>query len=273
MEILLFLSILLYLSSTGAYLAYLFTQKKPFHRWGLILIAAGFACHTALILLGFAGTGRFPVGNLRETLSLAAWTVAGVFLVVHHRFNLRVLGTFAAPLAAVLMGIASPLPREPAQVAIIFNNFWIIFHVVVIFIGNAAFALACGVGVLYLLQENAIKTKSPGFFFRRLPSLDLLDTTGYACIVVGFTALTVGLISGFVYAKIVWGRFWGWDPKEVWAFIMWLFYAALLHERLTVGWRGRKAAIMSIIGFGVLLFTFLGVNFLMEGHHRPFTRW
>jgi cytochrome c-type biogenesis protein CcsB len=156
---------------------------------------------------------------------------------------------------------------------IVFNNFWIIFHVVVIFIGNAAFALACGTGILYLMQENAIKGKNPGFFFRRLPSLNILDTVGYAAIVVGFTMFTLGLITGFLYAKTVWGRFWSWDPKEVWSGVMWLFYAALLHERLSSGWRGRKAAIMSIVGFGVLLFTFLGVNFLLTGHHGAFTRW
>jgi cytochrome c-type biogenesis protein CcsB len=101
--------------------------------------------------------------------------------------------------------------------------------------------------------------------------LDLLDTTAYACIVVGFSMITIGLITGVVYAKAVWGRFWSWDPKEVWSAITWLFYAALLHERLTVGWRGRRSAIMAIIGFGVLLFTFLGVNFLLQGHHGTFT--
>jgi cytochrome c-type biogenesis protein CcsB len=145
-------------------------------------------------------------------------------------------------------------------------------HVTLIFFGEAAFALACGVGILYLLQENSIKTKKRRFFFKRLPSLDLLDSTGYACIVVGFTLLTVGLITGLIYAKSVWGRFWSWDPKEVWSGISWLFYAALLHERLTVGWRGRRSAIMAIIGFGVLVFTFLGVNLFMEGHHKEFTR-
>jgi cytochrome c-type biogenesis protein CcsB len=103
--------------------------------------------------------------------------------------------------------------------------------------------------------------------------LELLDATGYACIVVGFTLLTVGLITGFVYAKSVWGRFWSWDPKEVWSGITWLFYAALLHERLTVGWRGRRSAIMAIIGFAVILFTFLGVNLLLEGHHGEFTKY
>jgi ABC-type transport system involved in cytochrome c biogenesis permease subunit len=85
--------------------------------------------------------------------------------------------------------------------------------------------------------------------------------------------LTLGLVSGFVYAKSVWGNFWSWDPKEVWAGITWLLYAALLHQRLTVGWRGRRAAIMAIIGFAAVLFTFLGVNFLLEGHHGKFTRW
>jgi cytochrome c-type biogenesis protein CcsB len=143
---------------------------------------------------------------------------------------------------------------------------------VVIFIGEASFALACGLGVLYLIQENSIKTKKHRFFFKRLPSLDLLDSAGYVCIVVGFTMLTLGLITGFVYAKSIWGRFWSWDPKEVWSGITWLFYAALLHERLIVGWRGRKSAIMAIIGFGVLLFTFLGVNLFLEGHHKDFTK-
>jgi cytochrome c-type biogenesis protein CcsB len=128
-------------------------------------------------------------------------------------------------------------------------------------------------GVLYLLQEHEIKAKKHRFFFKRLPSLELLDNTGYMCIVIGFTMLTLGLVTGFVYAKEVWGHFWRWDPKEVWSGITWLFYAALLHERLAVGWRGRRSAIMAIIGFAVLLFTFLGVNLLLKGHHVEFTRF
>ena len=134
---------------------------------------------------------------------------------------------------------------------------WIVFPLIGTIIGG------------YML--HAIKTKNPGFFFKRLPSLELLDSTGYACIIAGFTMVTFGLITGFVYAKSVWGRFWSWDPKEVWSGITWLFYAALLHERLTVGWRGRRAAIMAIIGFAVVLFTFFGVNFLLKGHHEVFT--
>ena len=170
------------------------------------------------------------------------------------------------------MFVVSLLPNEPAQATGIFKNFWLVSHVIAVFIGEAAFALAGGLGVLYLIQESAIKTKKHRFFFKRLPSLDLLDATGYTCIVVGFTLLTLGLITGFVYAKLVWGRFWSWDPKEVWSAVTWLFYAILLHERLTVGWRGRRSAMMAIIGFGVLVFTFLGVNLLLEGHHGEFTK-
>lgn len=154
----------------------------------------------------------------------------------------------------------------------LFNSAWLISHVVFIFVGDAFLALACGIGILYLIQERDIKSKRPGFFFRRLPSLEMLDNGGYICIASGFVLLTLGLITGIVYAKTVWGRFWSWDPKEVWSGITWLLYAALIHGRLAVGWRGRKSAVMAIVGFAATVFTFLGVNLLMSGHHGEFTR-
>ncbi len=273
MELLIILTILAYMLSAGAYIAYLFLQKNNLQRIGFFILMAGILFHTATIISGFTKTGHLPVNNLRESLSLAAWAVAGMFLTIQYKYNIKVLGIFAAPLVTLVMIVVSLLPDAHVQVSDVFKNFWLISHVMAIFIGEASFALAGGIGVLYLIQENAIKTKKHRFFFKRLPSLDLLDIAGYACIVVGFTLLTLGLITGFVYAKSIWGRFWSWDPKEVWSGITWIVYAILLHERLTVGWRGRKSAIMAIIGFGVLIFTFLGVNLLLEGHHREFTRF
>ena len=273
MDYLILGTIILYLLSTAGYIVYLFAQKDYLQRTAYGLLAVGFGLHTAAIAYGFVQSGYIPVGNLFETLSLAAWTVAGVFLVLQAKFKLKVLGIYAAPLITLVMVIASQLPKAPVQATNIYKSFWLVIHVITIFIGEASFALACGVGLLYLIQEHSIKTKQRGFFFRRLPSLDLLDYTGYGCIVLGFTMLTLGLVSGFVYAKSVWGKFWSWDPKEIWAGITWLLYAALLHQRLTVGWRGRRAAIMAIIGFAAVLFTFLGVNFLLQGHHGEFTRW
>lgn len=273
MSMLVTATMVLYVLSTLAYFGFLFLQKEPWQRVGLLLLGTGFACHTVMLGYAFIRFGSLPAHNLHQTLMLAGWAVTGFFLGFQYRFQLKVLGVFAAPLAAFMVIVSSRLPVEPAQVQAHFRSVWLIFHVVIILIGEAAFAMACGVGILYLVQEHAIKRKKRGFFYRRLPSLELLDSTGYACIVSGFTLLTIGLIGGFLYAKTVWGRFWSGDPKEVWSGIMWLFYAALLHERLAVGWRGRKSAIMSIIGFAVLLFTFLGVNIFLEGHHGEFTQW
>jgi cytochrome c-type biogenesis protein CcsB len=273
MAFLIILTIICYMLSSAAYCAYLFLQRDYLQRSGYFILILGFLWHTVHIIYRIYSSGHMPVGNLPDTLSLAGWTIAGLYLIIFLKFHLKVLGTIAAPLVTVIMIIVSQLPGETSQATNLFKNFWLISHVIAIFIGEAGFALACGLGLLYLIQENAIKSKRRRFFFKRLPSLDLLDGAGYACIVVGFTMLTLGLITGFVYAKSVWGRFWSWDPKEVWSGITWLFYAALLHERLTVGWRGRRSAIMAIIGFGVILFTFLGVNFLLEGHHQEFTKF
>lgn len=273
MEAIILVSIVLYLLSSVCYFAYLFVQKDYLQRSGFFLLLIEFLFHTLTIGYGFFKSGHLPVSNMHETLSFAGWAIAGVFLGITIKFNLKVLGIFAAPILTIIMIIVSQLPNEPAAVGKIFKSFWLISHVSVIFIGEAAFALACGLGILYLLQENEIKTKKHRFFFKRLPSLEMLDNIGYVCIFVGFAMLTLGLVTGFVYAKAVWGRFWSWDPKEVWAGITWLFYAVLLHGRLTVGWRGRRSAIMAIIGFVVLIFTFLGVNLLMEGHHESFTRF
>lgn len=264
---------ILYVMAAGGYLAYLFVQKDAYQKSGHYLLVGGFSVHCAGLIYKVVRTGYIPVNNLHETLFIAGWSLVGVYFVFRYKYNLKILGVYAAPLAALIVVAASLLQNDPGPPRAIFNHFWLVLHIIAIFCGEASFALACGVGILYLLQERAIKIKRPGFFFKRLPSLGLLDATGHACIVTGFSLLSIGLITGFIYARVVWGRFWSWDPKEVFSGISWLLYAALLHVRFHQGWRGRKAAILAIIGFGVLLFTFLGVNFFFEGHHGEFTKY
>jgi cytochrome c-type biogenesis protein CcsB len=268
---LLIIAVIAYMLSCACYFGYLFFQKAALQRIAVGSMLAAFALHTASLIICGIRAGNFPVNNLHETLSVTAWAITAVFLVFSYVYKLKILGVVAAPLITLTLIAAYQMPRPVAENPQLFKSWWLASHIVTVFLGNAAFVLACGLGMLYLLQENAIKRKRRGFFFSRLPSLDLLDTTGYACIVVGFSMITIGLITGVIYAKAIWGRFWSWDPKEVWSAITWLFYAALLHERLAVGWRGRRAAIMAMIGFGVLLFTFFGVNFLLQGHHGTFT--
>ena len=272
MDSLLIAVIVFYIFSAAGYLAFLFRQKERLNQAGFYLLLIGFILHTMFILYGFFLAGYLPVHNLGETLSIAGWAIAGLFVLFQVKYNLKILGVFAAPLAAAATVAAALLSTETVQADKILESYWLFFHIITVFLGDAAFALACGLGIIYLVQERTIKNKTHGFFFKRLPSLEFIDSTGYACVVIGFTMLTIGLFTGFVYAKTVWGRFWSWDPKEVWSGITWMLYAALLHGRVSLGWRGRKAAIMAIIGFIVLMFTFFGVNFLLKGHHGPFTK-
>ncbi len=269
----LFLILFFYVLSTLGYVLYFSLQKEILQRAGYLSLLTGFMMHTFIIVAEYFKVGHFPIQNLHETLSIMAWASSGVFLILGLRVNLKILGIFAAPFVTVLMIASLQFPDISIESGNLLKSIWLPFHIVSIFIGEASFALAFGVGILYLIQENAIKAKKHGFFYKRLPSLELIDHTGYICIIIGFTTITIGLVTGMIYAKMVWGRFWGWDPKEVWSGISWLLYAILLHERLTVGWRGRNAAIMAIIGFIVLLFTFFGVNLFFEGHHGKFTTY
>jgi cytochrome c-type biogenesis protein CcsB len=271
-EIAIGLTTVLYLAASVGYVLFLVRQRERFERCAHRLLVGGLAVHSAVLLLAVWRTGTVPSGTLRETLIIVGWAVAVVFVGLQHRLRLKVLGLCAAPLAALATVVAVWLPTAPGELTAVLKSIWVPIHVVSILIGEAAFALAAGIGLMYLLQERAIKAKQRGFFFKRLPSLDQLDHAGYACIVVGFATFTLALATGFVYARAVWGRFWGWDPKEVWSGITWLIYAILLHQRLTVGWRGRRAALMALVGFAAVLFTFLGVNFLLKGHHGEFTR-
>ncbi len=262
-----------YLTSSACYGVFLFIQKERCEQVGFALMIAGFAIHTVLVGGKALYFGIIPVQNFHETLLFSAWIFAAVFLAFKILSRLKVLGVFAAPLVTILSAAAFMVPDRAVEIETSLASLWLIVHVVLIFIGMAALSLAAGTGVLYLIQKRNIKSKKHRFFFKRLPSLEMLDSTGYTFVVIGFTALTTGLITGFVYAHTVWGRFWSWDPKEVWSAITWLIYAALLHERLMSRWRGNRAAILAIIGFAAMLFTFLGVNFLLEGHHDEFTRW
>jgi cytochrome c-type biogenesis protein CcsB len=210
---------------------------------------------------------QMPVTTLPQTFSLFAWAIVGSYLAFQLKFNIRILGTFVSPLAVVFMLLSSAIPGRVIPNSQLFKSFWLTLHVATMFIGMAIFALAFCAGIMYLLQERQIKSKSFGLLYRRLPSLEVLDSLNYVCLTFGFPLITIGLISGFVYAGAVWQSFWHWDPKEILSVVTWLIYAVLLHERLAVGWRGRRAAIMAIIGFSVILVTFVGTSVILEVHH------
>jgi cytochrome c-type biogenesis protein CcsB len=273
MNILFFkLATFLYLFGTLAYLAYIIFLKEPLFKLAATVVIIGFASHTLVLITRYAEAGYTPVTNLYESLSFFAWMIIGILLIANLKYEVKVLGAFLTPIALVLMFFAFALPKEILPLAPVLKSFWHPFHVIFAFLGNAIFALAFCSGVMYLIQEKRLKSKKIGAITKRLPPLKVLDDLNYQSLKFGFPLLTLGIITGAVWANYAWGRYWNWDPKETWSLITWLLYAALLHQRLTVGWRGRKAAIMAIIGFLAVLFTFLGVNLLLSGLHT-YSNW
>jgi len=272
MTTVIYITLFFYMLSSSGYIAYFLVQKDKFYKSSYYILLTGFLFHSIIIAYGCIKQDHFFLYNFSDTLLFIGWALAFIFIVLRFKFNIKILGAFVVPIITVIFLFMTQIPREAVIVNNTLNNLFLIFHVITVLTGEASFVLACGIGIIYILQENVIKNKKHGFFLRRLPSLDLLDSAGYMCIITGFILLTIGLISGFISAKIVWNKFITWDIKEVWSFITWLIYATLLHERATSGWRGRKAAIMSIIGCAVMLFTFLGINFLLNGHHGEFTK-
>jgi cytochrome c-type biogenesis protein CcsB len=258
---------LLYAVGTVGYLIYVIRTEKAIHRIAYGFLLAGFLSHTLGLLLLAGHIRQMPVTTLPQTFSLFAWAVVGSYLAFQLKFNIRILGTFVSPLAVIFMLLSSAIPGRVIPNSKLFKSFWLTFHVATIFIAMAIFALAFCAGVMYLLQERQIKSKNFGLLYRRLPSLEVLDSLNYVCLTFGFPLITIGLISGFVYAGAVWQSFWHWDPKEILSVVTWLIYAVLLHERLAVGWRGRRAAIMAIIGFSVILVTFVGTSVILKVHH------
>lgn len=266
------LAFIVYVISLTGYLCYLFNQKDRIQKIAFYLLGAGLLAHMAALVTHGIFLGGLPIHNLVQSLSLAGFAFGCMFLYVQYKFNLKVLGVFASAILSATLLLVLVLPDTPVPPNETLRGFWFYAHIALVFTGEAALGLACGAGILYLLQEQGIKAKTPGFFFKRLPSLDFLDTVSYTCITTGFFLLTFGLITGFIYAKAIWGRFWSWDFKELFSVGTWLVYATLLHLRLYSGWRGRKSAIMTIVGFGIILFTFLGVNLFLGGHHQEFTK-
>ena len=213
------------------------------------------------------GIGHAPLSNLYESLVFFALTIVVVYLVIEKQYQNRIMGAFITPLAFLAMAYASMSPNisdhiQPLIPALKSN--WLIAHVMTCFIGYAAFAIAFGISLMYILKQRDTEGKS--FLLARSPETNILDELNHQLIMFGFLFLTIGIITGAVWANSAWGRYWGWDPKETWSLITWFIYASLLHARMMRGWRGRRIAYLSIVGFVAVLFTYFGVNYLPGLH-------
>ncbi|GAA3443621.1 c-type cytochrome biogenesis protein CcsB [Planomonospora venezuelensis] len=224
-----------------------------------VLAWLGFAVNLGSVLTRGLATGRWPWGNMYEFVVAMCLAAMGAFLLMQLRYPVRFLGAFVSAAAGLGIGYAVHslhVAAGPAMVAL--NSYWIAIHVSAAIIASGLFIVAGACGVIYLIRHDAAD---------HLPTRQELERVAHRAIVIGFPIWTFAVIAGALWADKAWGRYWGWDPKEIWAFITWIVYAGYLHARATAGWKGRAATAVQLVAFASLLFNLIGVNIFFEGLH------
>jgi cytochrome c-type biogenesis protein CcsB len=262
------LAIALYLAGTvAALVGVVVRQELPRALLSRVLWAA-FVVHAGSIGVRSFVAGHLAVATFDEALSFLGLLLVLVFLVVQSGRPLVALGAVVSPLAFGLTLAADVLYEGARPLPPMLQSAWLPVHVMLSTLGDAVFGLACVASLLYLVKERLLKLRHAVGWLRLLPSLEALDRLNYACLVWGLVLLTLGIVSGIVWAHTAWGqRLWSSDPKLWFSLITWLIYVVLLQGRMTAGWRGRRAATLTIAGFAVIVVSLVGVNVLQLGEH------
>jgi len=234
---------------------------------GTILLGLG-------VLLRGLAVSRAPWGNMCEFAMTSAFVLALLYVVLSVKRDLRWLGIFVSTSVLLVLGLAMTVfYTEAAQLVPALKSYWLLIHVTAAMICGAAFCIGATFTVLFLIADTGERRRAEdrgywlGGFARRLPAAAKLDSMAYRTNAFLFPLWTFAIIAGAVWAENAWGRYWGWDPKETWAFITWVAYAAYLHARATAGWKGRKASYIALVAFGCFVFNFIGINILVSGLH------
>ena len=255
------------------YLLFTVMRKPSLGMLGTISLTGGILLHTIGLIVRWIESYKFgyphaPLSNLYESMIFFSWTIAIIYFVLELRLKNKSIGAFVLPIVFLFMAYASFSPNINDQIKPLvpaLQSNWLISHVLTCFLGYAAFAVSFSLSAMYLLKHR--DTGSTNKLLKIFPKSDILDILNYQMVLFGLLMLTLGIITGSIWAHNAWGTYWSWDPKETWSLITWLMYAIILHARFSRGWTGKRIAIMSIIGFGCVLFTYFGVNFLLSGLH------
>ena len=257
-----------YLAATVAALAGVAGRHELSGRALRWLLGCGLAVHIAALVIRSVAVGSVPAASLGESLSILAVLLVGLFLLAQLRAPLVALGAVVSPLAFGLAFAAMALKGAVEPLPPVLRSVWFPVHVGVSLLGDAVFALAFSASVLYLVQERRLKAHRGRGMLRHLPSLETLDRVSHTCLVWGLVLLTLGVMSGIVWAHVAWSdRPWMSDPKIFFTLLVWLIYVVLLQGRMTAGWQGRWAAQLTIAGFAVIVISLVGVNVLGLGIH------
>jgi cytochrome c-type biogenesis protein CcsB len=231
-----------------------------------------FIIATAALTLGVIARGlsatRVPWGNMYEFSITGALTFAIAYLIIGRKYDLRWLGLPITILILIILGTAITLLYRPsAPLVPALQSTWLVVHVAAAIFSGGLFLLSNTVASTYLWLDRMERRGGRSEFAKRLPSLEVLDQLSYRLVAFVFPLWTFAIIAGAIWAEAAWGRYWGWDPKETWSFITWILYAAYLHARVTAGWKGRKAAWLSLIAGSSYLFNYVYINVWGTGRH------
>ncbi len=217
---------------------------------------------------------RVPWGDMYEFVISVSCVAVLFFLGLMIKYRPYHLGLFFMAPIVIIMGLAQTVIYTPAGPLVpALNSYWLAIHVTAMTLASGTFMVGAVLAIVYLFAERHTRrvaaglSTSYGEVFRLLPSAERLDQIAYRTVVFAFPIWTFGIMAGAIWADQAWGRYWGWDPTETWAFITWVVYACFLHARVTAGWRGRRAAFIQLLGFACLLFNLLGVSLFITGLH------
>jgi cytochrome c-type biogenesis protein CcsB len=249
----------LYLVSAVFFCAPLFFRSNVWDGIARMLLKTGFILHSIMVGVRWYEAGRPPFASMYEALVLFAWAVILVYLIFELAYRIRFLAIPVNILAIIFLSAALPSDSAIKVLVPALQSKWMSLHVITYFVGYGALSIAFVLSAIYLLSANQKKLDKLG--------LDTLDELTYRLIIFGFPFLTIGMTTGSIWANSAWGSYWNWDPKETCSLITWLVYAVYLHARLLKGWKHKRAAYLSLLGFLATLFTFVGVNFILPGLH------
>jgi cytochrome c-type biogenesis protein CcsB len=237
-------------------------------RAAVALTVVGMLTHVGVLAARAAAAHRVPWGNMYEfAVSVCLIAIVGWLVVLTRKDGVRHLGVFVMVPVVLLLGLAGTvLYTQVAPLVPALNSYWLKIHVSAAVIASGTFLVAGALGIGYLARDRFERTARP-VFAERLPAAEVLERLTFRVIAFAFPIWTFAIIAGAIWAEAAWSRYWGWDPKETWAFISWVVYAAYLHARSTTGWRGRRAVWISVLGFATMMVNLFGVNLVITGLH------
>jgi cytochrome c-type biogenesis protein CcsB len=257
-------TMLLYFVSMILFFVFFVFKNLKVTKLGNGTLITGFLLHTVVMLIRGINAGRLPLTNQYEFASAFAWGLCFVSIIFIYKYKFQALATFSVPVIFLMIGYAAMQSKEVHELMPSLRSNWLGFHVSTAIIAYGAFGVSFAISIMYLLRTRSVAN---AFFEQHVPSGEKLDLISYRAVSLGVLFLSFCMISGAIWAENAWGSYWSWDPKETWSLVTWFIYFIYLHLRLRSGWKEKRAAWFSIIGFICVIFTYIGVNTLLPGVH------